>query len=102
MDYKGEVADNIKTAMLARLDSLCIGSKGFMLNTVVPIPIDDLMEKNVVFELEGLADDADKAFCVGLLVVLLCVEVGIVDDSRVGHEVFELRDLHLGFKVVLG
>ena len=71
MDYKGEVADNIKTAMLARLDSLCIGSKGFMLNTVVPIPIDYLMEKNVVFELEGLADDADKAFCVGLLVVYI-------------------------------
>ncbi len=71
MDYKGEVADNIKTAMLARLDSLCVGSKGFMLNTVEPIPISNLMQKNVVFELEGLADDADKAFCVGLLVVYI-------------------------------
>lgn len=71
MEYKGEVSDNIKTAMLARLDSLCVGSKGFMLNTIEPINIDQLMQENVVFELEGLADDADKAFCVGLLVVYI-------------------------------
>lgn len=85
MDYKGEVADNIKTAMLARLDSLCIGSKGFMLNTVEPIPIDDLMQKNVVFELEGLADDADKAFCVGLLVVYINEYRQIFKDEHFGE-----------------
>lgn len=85
MDYKGEVADNIKTAMLARLDSLCVGSKGFMLNTVEPIPINDLMQRNVVFELEGLADDADKAFCVGLLVVYINEFRQIFKDEHFGE-----------------
>lgn len=85
MDYKGEVADNIKTAMLARLDSLCVGSKGFMLNTVEPISINNLMQKNVVFELEGLADDADKAFCVGLLVVYINEFRQIFKDEHFGE-----------------
>lgn len=71
LQYDGEVGGNIKTAMLARLDSLCVGSKGFMLNTHEPMVIDKLMRENVVFELEGLADDSDKAFCVGLLVVFI-------------------------------
>lgn len=71
LQYGGELGDNIKTAMLARLDSLCVGSKGFMLNTYEPIAIDQLMHENVVFELEGLADDSDKAFCVGLLVIFI-------------------------------
>lgn len=71
LQYDGEVGGNIKTAMLARLDSLCVGSKGFMLNTHNPIVIGQLMNDNVVFELEGLADDSDKAFCVGLLVIFI-------------------------------
>lgn len=71
LQYDGEVSGNIKTAMLARLDSLCVGSKGFMLNTHNPIAIGQLMNENVVFELEGLADDSDKAFCVGLLVIFI-------------------------------
>ena len=71
MQYDGEVGGNIKTAILARLESLCVGSKGFMFNTNEFINLDELMEENVVFELEGLADDSDKAFSVGLLVVFI-------------------------------
>lgn len=71
MQYDSEVGGNIKTAMIARLESLCVGSKGFMFNTNEYVNMADLMEKNVVFELEGLADDSDKAFCVGLLVIFV-------------------------------
>lgn len=71
MQYDGEVGGNIKTAILARLESLCIGSKGFMFNTNEPFNAEKIMQENVVFELEGLADDSDKAFCVGLLVVFI-------------------------------
>ena len=71
MQYDGEVGGNIKTAILARLESLCVGAKGFMFNTNEPIDMGTLMNDNVVFELEGLADDSDKAFCVGLLVAFI-------------------------------
>jgi hypothetical protein len=71
MQYDGEVGGNVKTAILARLESLCVGSKGFMFNTNEAINMKDLLQKNVVFELEGLSDDSDKAFCVGLLLVFI-------------------------------
>lgn len=71
MQYDGEVGGNVKTAILARLESLCIGSKGFMFNTYKPFAAEELLHENVIFELEGLADDSDKAFCVGLLVVFI-------------------------------
>lgn len=71
MQYEGEVKGNIKSAILSRLESLCVGSKGFMFNTNNHLDIKDLMSKKTVFELEGLADDSDKAFCVGLLVIFI-------------------------------
>lgn len=71
MKYEGEVAGNIKTAIIARLESLCIGSKGFMFNTNEFIDMNSLMDQKVVFELEGLSDDSDKAFCVGLFIIFI-------------------------------
>lgn len=71
LKYDGEVAGNIKTAMKVRLENLCVGAKGYTFNTSDFIDFTDLLEKNVVFELEGLADDSDKAFSVGLLVIFI-------------------------------
>lgn len=71
LQYEGEVAGNVKTAILARLESLCSGAKGYMFNTYEFADMGVLLNENTVFELEGLADDADKAFCVGLLIILV-------------------------------
>jgi len=71
LQYDGEVKGNVKTAMLARLESMCVGSKGFMLNTPTPIDMDSLLQNNTIFELDGLSDDSDKAFCVGLLIIFI-------------------------------
>lgn len=71
MQYEGEIAGNIKTAIKVRLESLCSGSKGYMFNTYEYADMNKLLNKNVVFELEGLADDSDKAFCVGLLIIFI-------------------------------
>lgn len=71
LKYDGEVAGNVKTAMKIRLENLCVGAKGYTFNTSEIVDFDKLLEKNVVFELEGLADDSDKAFSVGLLVIFI-------------------------------
>jgi len=71
LQYDGDVAGNVKTAILTRLENLCSGPKGYMFNTSEYANMETLLNENAVFELEGLADDADKAFCVGLLVVLI-------------------------------
>lgn len=71
LKYDGEVAGNVKTAMKVRLENLCLGAKGYTFNTTEFPDFNEILEKNVVFELEGLADDSDKAFNVGLLVIFI-------------------------------
>ena len=69
MTYEGEVKGNIRSAIKARIDSLCVGAKGFMFNGYDTTDFEELFNKNVVLELEGLSDDADKAFSLGLLII---------------------------------
>jgi len=71
LEYKGELRDNIRTAIIARLDSLCVGAKGLMFNTYDFYPLEKLLENNTILEMENLADDDDKAFFVGLILVLI-------------------------------
>jgi len=71
LDYKGELRDNIRTAIIVRLESLCVGAKGLMFNTHNFFPIEKLLSKNTILEMESLADDDDKAFFVGLVLVLI-------------------------------
>ncbi|MFT8322811.1 MAG: ATP-binding protein [Bacillus sp. (in: firmicutes)] len=69
MTYEGEVKGNIRGAIKARIDSLSVGSKGFMFNTNDTVDFNSLLGKNSVLEFEGLADDADKAFALGLIII---------------------------------
>lgn len=69
MTYEGEVKGNIRSAIKARIDSLCVGSKGYMFNTHDMIDMEKLLENNSILELEGVADDSDKAFVLGLLII---------------------------------
>lgn len=69
MTYEGEVKGNIRGAIKARIDSLCVGAKGYMFNTHDMLDMNMLLKNNSILELEGLADDADKAFALGLLII---------------------------------
>ena len=71
LEYKGELQDNIRSAIVARLESLAVGAKGFLFNTQEAIDIEDFLNRNVVLELESLSDDDDKAFFVGLMLSLV-------------------------------
>ncbi len=71
LKYDGEVAGNVKTAMKVRLENLCVGAKGYTFNTSEFIDFEKFLDNNIIFELEGLADDSDKAFSVGLLIILI-------------------------------
>lgn len=71
MTYEGELKGNIEGAIKARIDSLCVGAKGYMFNTNDMFDFDIIFNQNSVFELEGLADDSDKAFALGLLIIYI-------------------------------
>lgn len=69
--YVGELRDNIRSAIVARMESLAVGAKGFIFNTHDCVDIGDLLNQRIIFELESLADDDDKAFFVGLILTLI-------------------------------
>ncbi len=71
LEYDGELKDNIRSAIVARLESLSVGAKGFLFNTHDAIDIEGFLNRNVVLELESLSDDDDKAFFVGLILALV-------------------------------
>jgi len=71
MGYHKEVQSNVKAALQARVYSLMIGGKGAMLNTPKSVPIEELLSRPVVMELEDLGDDETKSFVIGILLVQL-------------------------------
>ena len=71
MGYHQEVQSNVKAALQARVYSLMIGGKGAMLNTPRSVPIEELLNRPVVMELEDLGDDETKSFVIGILLVQL-------------------------------
>lgn len=71
LGYDKEVQSNVKAALKARINSLRIGGKGAMLDTPYSIPIQSLLSKPTVLELEDLGDDETKSFVIGILMVQL-------------------------------
>ncbi len=69
--YEGEFKANVSTGIVTRLESLCVGAKGLMFNTHDFYAIPELLSNPTILEMEGLADDDDKAFFVGLMLVLV-------------------------------
>lgn len=54
-------------SLIGRLTNLTLGVKGRMLNTRHSLDFDQLLDKKVVFELEELKDEQDKALLMGLI-----------------------------------
>jgi DNA helicase HerA-like ATPase len=71
LDYSDESTKEIRAALVTRLDSLRTGAKGRMLDVERSIPMDHLLSRSTVLELEGIGDDDDKAFVMGLILVRL-------------------------------
>ena len=82
LDYRGELSDNIRTAIITRLDSLAVGAKGLLFNSSEPLDVQALLADPTVLELEALSDDDDKAFVVGLLLTLISEYRQVNDPSR--------------------
>jgi len=67
LGYDREVTRNVRTALETRINSLRTGAKGLTLDTPLSVPIETLLERPTVLELEGIGDDDEKAFLMGLI-----------------------------------
>ncbi|WP_416981362.1 ATP-binding protein [Streptomyces sp. T028] len=71
LGYEAEVTGNIRAALRTRINSLRTGGKGRMLDVHRSLPIEHLLGRPTVLELDGMGDDDDKAFMMGLLMIRL-------------------------------
>ena len=71
LGYKSESTQEITAALTTRLNALRRGARGLMLDVERSIPMGEILRWPTVIELEGLGDDADKAFMMGLLLTRL-------------------------------
>ncbi|MTI83277.1 MAG: ATP-binding protein [Firmicutes bacterium] len=85
--YAEEQKSNIRAALLTRLKSLMVGSKGLMLNTTECIDFAELLSTPTVLELEEVADDDDKALIMGVLFIRLAQQLKIsCTDGQIDNE----------------
>jgi Helicase HerA, central domain len=68
--YRGETAGNIRGALEARIGSLTRGLKGRCFNTRRSVPVNVLMEKPVILELDALNDE-EKALAMMFILTLV-------------------------------
>jgi hypothetical protein len=71
LGYKSESTQEITASLTTRLNALRRGARGLMLDVERSIPMGEILQRPTVIELEGLGDDADKAFMMGLLLIRL-------------------------------
>jgi hypothetical protein len=71
LGFKGETTQEITAALTTRLNALRRGARGLMLDVSQSVPMDELLRAPTIIELEGLGDDGDKAFVMGLLLTRL-------------------------------
>jgi hypothetical protein len=71
LGYEERVTADIRAALRTRLDSLRTGGKGRMLDTSASLPLELLLGRPTILELEPLGDDDDKAFLMGLILIRL-------------------------------
>lgn len=71
VEYGTEVRNNVRGFVDVRLGSLRLGTPGRFFEDGHPIDLEVLLKQNVVFEIEDLGDDNDKAFFIGTVLVRL-------------------------------
>jgi uncharacterized protein DUF87 len=71
LDYDPKIKGDMIAALKTRLNSLRTGGKGRMLDVQRSLPMKVLLEQPTILELEGIGDDDDRAFLMGLLLMRL-------------------------------
>ena len=69
--YGREITDNVRGFVTVRISSLRLGTTGRFFQGGHPLDFAALLDRNVVFEIEDVGDDRDKAFLMGTVLIRL-------------------------------
>lgn len=72
LGYEGEIKSNIESAGVVRLSSL-IEQNSNIYDTVNTIPLEDIMTKPTVIELNAINNKEQKSLLMALLLIMICV-----------------------------
>ena len=72
MDYKGDVKSNMESAGVVRLVSL-IEQNSSIYDNIHTIPLEELLQKPTVIELNAINNKEQKSLIMALLLILICV-----------------------------
>ena len=71
LGFDPEARDRVRGSLATRISGLRAGSKGALFDTRSPLSVASLLGGPAILELERLADESDKAFLMGLLLIRL-------------------------------
>jgi hypothetical protein len=94
LGYEERITADIRAALRTRLNSLRSGAKGRMLDVRRSLPMDRVLARPTVIELEGLGDDDDKAFVMGLLIVALAEHRRVQGPSSSLQHLLVIEEAH--------
>jgi DNA helicase HerA-like ATPase len=94
LKYEEKVTMNIEAALRARVDSLCLGGKGSLFQAAVSTPIERVLERPTVIELQEIRDSEEKAFVMALLVNNIVEYVEKRGGSRELRHVMVIEEAH--------
>ena len=95
MGYDLREQKNISGALLARINSLRIGTKGNCLNVKESLPLESILSRNAVVELEDIGDEETKAFLMSLLLVqVMEYRMGEADAQKKLRHLILIEEAH--------
>ncbi|TQS25626.1 ATP-binding protein [Microbispora sp. KK1-11] len=94
LGYEDKVTGDLRAALRTRLNSLRTGGKGRMLDVRRSLPIELLLGQPTVLELEGIGDDDDKAFMMGLLMIRLAEHRRTQGDTEHIEHLLVIEEAH--------
>jgi hypothetical protein len=92
--YEEKISGDLRAALHTRLNGLRVGGKGRMLDVQRSLPMKQLLEQPTVLELEGMGDDDDRAFLIGLLLIRLVEYRRAQGQADVLEHVLVIEEAH--------
>jgi hypothetical protein len=94
LGYEDKIAADMRAALRTRINSLRAGGKGRMLDVRRSFGVESLLGAPTVLELEGIGDDDDKAFVMGLLFIRLVQYQRALGQSRELRHLMVIEEAH--------
>ncbi len=94
LGYDERVSNDMRAALSTRVNALRTGGKGRMFDVAAESDFDELMRAPCVFELEGMGDDDDKAFFIGLIWIRLVEHWRVQGRAPSLRHIFVVEEAH--------